>query len=1282
MERSRVPSDAGHQRPGAASSGSARSLEFQGTFGAEDMPSLKYDMHRRGARLPELLALADPSGILIPTSDVRQLFDDLPVVREVAVLFSDSPRQWIDVWSNAVACFWSKTLTMQQRTFEEMRLREDSPSFATLARLGRLEWYTKSLVPSTDPVDWYRRVDLLSGPGSVRPPHKGQNQFWVFFDFKACWSSLHDSDAAFNETAYADLYEYLFSSESRPLCLADVSPSRDTEHQWQQRDRLRKVLRVLRLAGWHTAFMKFVNATTQYHLMDQDGENARHPCLRRSPPARPDWWTKDARHPVVYGGVFYTLMHNLRQGGLEHEKRGFDKLVAAQSFQQLKRRFTDGEPQQAAASMAGNFKALTTKKESIDTEMCRLFGTLLSSPDGVSLAPRAVLNPVCDAPAALTIGFFEWVNFHLRSMCRDLKKELSSVPSETKGTDGESEQTSINVRMLSRSAGVKAPRHLGGVRDSIIESVRDNGDVQALAASVHEGDWCNAELRKTAVERVIYEGVNDILENDFSDLVPHAKGIPAIQVPILEPLKERVITKSPPKVQIALQEILPTLRALLEVRWCGDVFLFTRGDVAPEKFDDAFKAAAVRVDFIINSGDYKAATDKFKSETSLLIADIISEELEFAPEWAEALRKGLVGFSLSDPDTGESVPQRNGQLMGSPVSFPILNIANALASSYAVFLSHTLESDKDWLQRLNDSLRADGHQTPIQTGPNELRHFCGPTSADWPEGRLQDRVSSTFVLRHLYGDNGIEPLGSFPLYTNGDDVVYAGRPTSVPLWSAITRALGLEESVGKSFVSSGPIRFGCLNSRTFVFEPNGQVFPVPFLSSTALRATEPRVGCNSKSTSVLPTDLHGLQVELIRCQFPGDDSIVGRWSDQVVEWSESGTTPYVCRLICKQFLRCHGRTLDKLGGVPIDYYLPLGMGGLGLWDPEVKFDFLRGAHLEGILLASEDLDEKQVISRTKAVPGFNKLRRVQLCAPATDEVQVAAETMSGTTDLRQRSHWINPMRMIADIVKTLRSDSCDGLAAAYSRAVERIVQLHDRVSAVDQRAKLVDRWQLLDAFYNLVDGLREELLNGLAPDASGHIDVFSSDVGREVSRYFHGTELERLTLGLAFGGCCGMQLVDWETDELSPWYGVVHGITQAVADQILDRDVPPSDDIVLLDKGVVGVESAFDTARPVVDDTYERVRRDRLQVVGSSRAVKQLDRLGGITVDGAPGLERLRALFVSVFGRPLTLRDLLQSAGVLFWWTADNPDWRGRLRSVNDLYVQVRTSSISTKWWL
>jgi len=149
-------------------------------------------------------------------------------------------------------------------------------------------------------------------------------------------------------------------------------------------------------------------------------------------------------------------------------------------------------------------------------------------------------------------------------------------------------------------------------------------------------------------------------------------------VGLAESLKVRVITKSPPLRTFALKPLQNYLHKVLRHNRCFRLI----GETVSDKYISEVLSGFIR--FL--SGDYKSATDNLVSELSEFCGYQISKALGFEDTTLEKqFIDALVNHLISPDDywacTGlfieEPLEQKNGQLMGSVVSFPILCIINA-----------------------------------------------------------------------------------------------------------------------------------------------------------------------------------------------------------------------------------------------------------------------------------------------------------------------------------------------------------------------------------------------------------------------------------------------------------------------------------------------------------------------------------------------------------------------------------------------------------------------------
>jgi hypothetical protein len=113
-------------------------------------------------------------------------------------------------------------------------------------------------------------------------------------------------------------------------------------------------------------------------------------------------------------------------------------------------------------------------------------------------------------------------------------------------------------------------------------------------------------------------------------------------------------------------------------------------------------------DVMVVSGDYSAATDnldpglaRFVWEEICRVAKVRGADGEWCPiaetEWALLGFDALVNHMLAYKSRYETVyvEQKWGQLMGSPMSFPILNIVNAAVNAAVIIKSYWIDTGKD-----------------------------------------------------------------------------------------------------------------------------------------------------------------------------------------------------------------------------------------------------------------------------------------------------------------------------------------------------------------------------------------------------------------------------------------------------------------------------------------------------------------------------------------------------------------------------------------------------------
>lgn len=200
------------------------------------------------------------------------------------------------------------------------------------------------------------------------------------------------------------------------------------------------------------------------------------------------------------------------------------------------------------------------------------------------------------------------------------------------------------------------------------------------------------------------------------------------------------------------------------------------------------------------SGDYSAATDKLSSRASKVMLDgllhnvalgSLAQEGVSVPVLRRRIETSLLSAELDYSRTLEafkgksyapkelldsiSLPpltqQRNGQLMGNILSFPILCLVNITG-----YLVAHLDLDPE----------------------------------DMDEHELAIRQKVERALERGYFAAG--ELDSLPLLVNGDDILFQARPALYEAWLRVVKELGLVPSLGKNYYSD---EFFTVNSELY-----------------------------------------------------------------------------------------------------------------------------------------------------------------------------------------------------------------------------------------------------------------------------------------------------------------------------------------------------------------------------------------------------------------------------------------------------------------------------------
>jgi hypothetical protein len=244
----------------------------------------------------------------------------------------------------------------------------------------------------------------------------------------------------------------------------------------------------------------------------------------------------------------------------------------------------------------------------------------------------------------------------------------------------------------------------------------------------------------------------------------------AVPVGLAEALKVRIITKGRASLQHALKPLQKFMHGILRKH---PTFELIGTPVTPFLVNERLGAQLPEDEFL-NSGDYSAATNELRSFASEAVAHAIADEVGLTNNERIMFLASLTGHMILDPSSSKGSRtykrQRNGQLMGSVVSFPVLCIVNAALTRRALELG----------------ARIHRHKLGLRPAPKSI------------------------LLRNT------------SIMINGDDVLSRMNRTQYEFWLKMTAQAGLSSSVGKTFLCR---QFAQINSVNFVRLDT----PIPYL---------------------------------------------------------------------------------------------------------------------------------------------------------------------------------------------------------------------------------------------------------------------------------------------------------------------------------------------------------------------------------------------------------------------------------------------------------------------
>jgi len=285
---------------------------------------------------------------------------------------------------------------------------------------------------------------------------------------------------------------------------------------------------------------------------------------------------------------------------------------------------------------------------------------------------------------------------------------------------------------------------------------------QTLVHSAHFGGYSAEAIESLSNSKVA--DATGLYQNGLGYEQQVVVGPPVRLVPILEPLKTRTVSCGDAAVYSRAQTIQVELWSRMK---CWEPFQLVGRPLDSETLNSVFGRWSYSDRMFANSGDYSKATDNLDPRLTEYCADEIAQQYrrhEIGPEIEEErtiIRNILFMCLTCHTVLTEKLCCRSwrgagqvwGQLMGSPVSFPILNIVN-FSTTFAA------------LQECNPSLRL------------HWRRAVGEACAD----------------QKVYGDERC-------ILTNGDDILFFCTKEEYGVWLRYVKAAGLSPSVGKNYLS-------------------------------------------------------------------------------------------------------------------------------------------------------------------------------------------------------------------------------------------------------------------------------------------------------------------------------------------------------------------------------------------------------------------------------------------------------------------------------------------------
>jgi len=222
----------------------------------------------------------------------------------------------------------------------------------------------------------------------------------------------------------------------------------------------------------------------------------------------------------------------------------------------------------------------------------------------------------------------------------------------------------------SRNASFASSRKQGGARSEVL---RNAGLEETL-------EFAPDATVKEVVDAIRSRKVKLWRDLKFENIGRQASDFSARVQVIPEPGKFRIITAG----DASLYTYLQPLQGSLLSNWQN-----CHHSTMNENWEEEVRGWYIPEGWVWNSGDYKAATDQLNWNTSMEAIDEIKKIYHLPDNFVSGFEgteiqysgKDVKRFSFGSERLPTSIWQRNGQLMGHPLSFPVLCVINLAALS-------------------------------------------------------------------------------------------------------------------------------------------------------------------------------------------------------------------------------------------------------------------------------------------------------------------------------------------------------------------------------------------------------------------------------------------------------------------------------------------------------------------------------------------------------------------------------------------------------------------------